>query len=121
MGPFDDLVSDVQEALAIEGLGGLDEVEVRETLTEICDQEVWGYHIFGACNPMFAAAALDTELPIGSFLPCNVVVHTSGDDDVVVHAVYPEQPVGVADNPELDPISADVRQGLEQVPESVAA
>ena len=119
--PFDDVVADVEEALAAEGFGVLCDIDVTGTFEQKLDKEFRDYRILGACIPPLAAEAIETELSLGALLPCNVVIYASDDGEVVVEAVDPERLVGIADNPALDSVAADVRERFDRVLESVAA
>lgn len=66
-----------------------------------------------------ARGTLDHELPLGALLPDNVVVYGTDDGGVGVSAVDPEALLSVADNPDLDPIAADVRERFRSVLDSL--
>lgn len=119
--PFDDVVAAVQDALAAEGFGVLCDIDVTATFEAKLDREFRDYRILGACIPPLAAEALESEPLLGALLPCNVIVSGADDGDVVVAAVDPERLVGMADNPDLDPVAAEVRERFERVLDSVAA
>jgi uncharacterized protein (DUF302 family) len=120
-GSFEEVVADVEDALAAEGFGVLCDIDVTGTFEKKLDEEFRDYRILGACIPPLAAEALETELSLGALLPCNVVVYASDDGDVVVAAVDPEQLVGIAENPDLDSVAADVRERFDRVLDAVAA
>lgn len=52
---------------------------------------------------------------MGALLPCNVIVYKTEGGIVTVSAVDPDQLVGIANNPDLDPIAEDVSERLERV------
>lgn len=114
-GDFDEVVERTTAALEDEGFGVLCDVDVQATFAEKLDAEYRQYRILGACNPELAHEALEHELTLGALLPCNVVVYETDDGDVGVSAVDPEALLSVADNPDLDPIAADVRGRFESV------
>lgn len=118
--PFDDVVADVEGALAEEGFGILCDIDVRATLREKLDEEFRNYRILGACNPPLAHEALEEELELGALLPCNVVVYETDDGAVGVSAVDPGTMLSIVDNPDLDPIADEVRERLERVLGAVA-
>ena len=61
-------------ALKEQGFGVLRTIDVKETLKQKLDKDFRRYIILGACNPVLAHQALETELGIGVLLPCNVIV-----------------------------------------------
>ena len=118
-GEFDEVVDQAITLLEDEGFGVLCDVDVQATFRKKLDAEYRQYRILGACNPELARDALEHELTLGALLPCNVVVYETDDGGVGVSAVDPEALLSVADNPELDPIAADVRGRFETVLESL--
>lgn len=118
-GEFDDVVERTMAALEDEGFGILCDIDVQETFEKKLDEEFRQYRILGACNPGLAHEALGNELALGALLPCNVVVYETDDGDIGVSAVDPEALLSVAENPDLDPIAADVRGRFESVLESL--
>ena len=114
-GEFEDVVDRTTNALAEEGFGVLCDIDVRATFAEKLDQEFRQYRILGACNPELAYQGLEDEIELGALLPCNVIVYETDDGSIVVSAVDPGKLVGIADNPDLDPIAADVADRFERV------
>lgn len=120
-GDFDDVVEQTTSALSDEGFGILCDIDVKQTLKEKLDEEFRQYRILGACNPPLAHQALEEELQLGALLPCNVVVYETDDGTTGVSAVDPSVLLSVVDNPELDPIAADVRERFERVLDALPA
>jgi len=73
------------------------------------------YRILGACNPPFAYKALQTELHIGTMLPCNVVVMEKDDGKINVSAVDPEASMMAVGNTDLKPVASEIKKKLERV------
>ncbi len=105
----------VREALQAEGFGVLTEIDVSATLKDKIDVDFPPYEILGACNPPLAHQALQTEPDIGLLLPCNVVVRALPDGRTMVEALDPVEQLGVADNPDLPELAAEVRARMERV------
>jgi len=105
----------VTQALAGEGFGVLTEIDVAATLKKKLGLERPPYKILGACNPQFAARALEMEPQIGALLPCNVVVRQGADGKTVVEFMDPDAVLGLVGRPEMAPIAAEVRARLERV------
>lgn len=70
------------------------------------------YLILGACNPPLARQALDADRSIGLLLPCNVVVHTEGDE-VVVQAIDPAVMVTLAGVDATVPVADEAGRRLD--------
>jgi uncharacterized protein (DUF302 family) len=118
-GEFDEVVERTTDALADEGFGVLCDVDVRRTFEEKLGKEYRQYRILGACSPSLAHRALETDLKLGTLLPCNVVVYEAEDGTVGVSAVDPETLLSVVDTPELDGIATEVRERFVRVLDSL--
>jgi len=105
----------VTAALAKEGFGVLTEIDVAATLKKKLGIERPPYKILGACNPQFAARALEMEPQIGALLPCNVVVRQDAGGKTVVEFMDPDAVLGLVGRPEIAPIAAEVRARLVRV------
>jgi len=108
-------VQAVTQALAGEGFGVLTEIDVAATLKKKLGLERPPYRILGACNPEFAARALEAEPQIGALLPCNVVVRQGADGKTVVEFMDPDAVLGLVGRPEMAPIAAEVKARLVRV------
>jgi len=108
-------VQAVTQALAGEGFGVLTEIDVAATLKKKLGLERPPYKILGACNPQFAARALEMEPQIGALLPCNVVVRQGADGKTVVEFMDPDAVLGLVGRTEVAPIAAEVRARLVRV------
>jgi uncharacterized protein (DUF302 family) len=111
---FDQAVAAVTQALAKEGFGILTEIDVQATLKKKLGLERPPYKILGACNPQFAAKALEAEPQIGALLPCNVVVREDAGK-TVVEFMDPDAVLKLVDRPEIGTIAAEVRSRLQRV------
>jgi uncharacterized protein (DUF302 family) len=109
----------VRHELKAEGFGVLCEIDVQATLKEKLGVEGEPYLILGACNPPLAHRALAAEPELGALLPCNLVVYTR-DGETHIAAIDPERMLAIVDNPDLQPIAAEVRKRLAVVVERAA-
>ncbi len=116
---FDETVVKVTEELKSEGFGVLTEIDVKETLKKKIDVDFRKYKILGACNPHFAHKALQAEPHIGVFLPCNVIVQETGENEVEVSAVDPIASMSSVENDGLSGIAGEVRSKLQKVIENI--
>jgi len=112
---FEQATEAVTQALAKEGFGVLTEIDVAATLKKKLGLERPPYKILGACNPQFAARALEMEPQIGALLPCNVVVRQGADGKTVVEFMDPDAVLGLVGRPEVAPIAAEVKARLVRV------
>jgi len=112
---FDQAVAAVTQALAKEGFGVLTEIDVQATLKKKLGIERAPYRILGACNPQFAAQALEAEPQIGALLPCNVVVRQDAAGATLVEFMDPDAVLQLVQRPEVGKIAAEVRARLELV------
>ncbi len=110
----------VRQALGAEGFGVLTEIDVQATLKKKLGVERKPYLILGACNPTLAHKALETEPPIGVFLPCNVDVFEGDDGAVYVQTPKPTMMFGLVGNPDVRPIAEEVDAKLRRVLDAVA-
>ena len=117
---FAEAVARVRDELQTAGFGVLCEIDVQATLKQKLGVEGEPYLILGACNPPLAHQALSAEPELGALLPCNVVVYTRANETRIA-AIDPERMLSIVDNPNLQPIAAEVRQRLSTVVERAAA
>ena len=111
---FERAVDAVTQALAKEGFGVLTEIDVAATLKKKLGIERPPYKILGACNPQFAARALEAEPQIGALLPCNVVVREEGGR-TRVEFMDPDAVLSLVQRPEIGAVAAEVRSRLQRV------
>ena len=81
---FDAVVARTRAALADQGFGVLCDIDVKTTLKKKIDADIDDYLILGACNPHMAKKALEIEPRVGTMLPCNVILRSTGDGAVEV-------------------------------------
>jgi uncharacterized protein (DUF302 family) len=111
---FEQALGAVTQALAKEGFGVLTEIDVQATLKKKLNLDRPPYKILGACNPQFAAKALEAEPQIGALLPCNVVVREEGGK-TIVEFMDPDAVLKLVERAEIGAVAAEVRQRLQRV------
>lgn len=112
---YEEAFTRVPEALKAQGFGVITQIDMRETLKSKIGVDFRRYHIFGACNPSFAHAALKQDARVGVLLPCNVVLYEADDGKAVVGAIDPMQTLGAEAGTELAKVAAEVGKRLELV------
>jgi uncharacterized protein (DUF302 family) len=116
--PFDEVVTEVREALAGQGFGVVSEIDMQATLRAKLGVEIDRQLILGACNPAYAYRALQAEPSIGLLLPCNVVIRGTGSS-TVVEMINPQTLVQVTENLDMQQIATDVTERLRAAMESL--
>ncbi len=112
---FGSAIEKVTAALKEEGFGVLTEIDIKATMKEKLDVDMYNYKILGACNPQFAYKALQAEDKIGTMLPCNVIVQEKVAGSVEVSAVDPTSSMQAIENESLADIAGEVREKLRKV------
>ena len=79
----------VRKALGDRGFGVLTEIDVAATLKEKIGVDRAPMKILGACNPLLAHKALESDPDLALVLPCNVVLEQVDGNRTVVKAVDP--------------------------------
>ena len=87
--PYAEALPRVRDALAEQGFGVLTEIDVKATMKAKLNADMEDYVIFGACNPVLAHQALETDRSIGLLLPCNVVVRAATTTETRVEILDP--------------------------------
>ncbi len=112
---YEDAIPKVTEALKQEGFGILTQIDVAATLKQKLDKSFRKYVILGSCNPLLAYQALTSEIEIGLFLPCNVLVYEGDDGKTVVSAQDPIVTLGIVKNEAVMPVAKEAKDRLERV------
>ena len=112
---FDAAIAKVTEDLQTEGFGVLSDIDVAAKLKEKIGEDMPRYRILGACNPVLAHKAISAVPDIGLLLPCNVLVREEEDGAVNVSFMDPKSVMSLVENPEVEPLAAEVKARLERV------
>ena len=83
---MDEAIERVTAALGAEGFGVLTRIDVDKTFQAKLGVEIAPYVILGACSPGLAQQALQVDPGLGLLMPCNVVVATQPNGDIVLSA-----------------------------------
>ena len=110
---FESVEVKAREMLAEQGFGVLTEVNVKNTLKEKLDIDFGKYQILGACNPSLAFEALSSELGVGLFMPCNVVVWENEDKSTTVASIDAKTMSDLIQNDQIDALAERVNALLK--------
>ena len=110
---FESVEAKAREMLAEQGFGVLTEVNVKNTLKEKLDIDFGKYQILGACNPPVAFEALSSELGVGLFMPCNVVVWENEDKSTTVASIDAKTMSDLIQNDQIDALAERVNSLLK--------
>jgi uncharacterized protein (DUF302 family) len=116
---FESIVERTRAALAAKGFGVLTEIDVKATMKKKIDTEMDNYLILGACNPGMANEAIKIEPRVGAMLPCNVIVRSQPDGEVMVSAIDPVASMQAIPNATLQSVAGKVRDMLKEVVEHI--
>ena len=116
---FDEAIEKVSNELQKEGFGVLSDIDVAAKMKEKLDKDMPRYRILGACNPALAYQAISAVEDIGLLLPCNVLVRESDEGHVHVSFMDPASVLSLVDDPNVEPLAADVKARLERVAASL--
>lgn len=117
---FESAVTKTKDALADHGFGIVSEIDLAATIQKKLGIEHDPYLILGACNPGFANTAVSRVPSIGVLLPCNVVVRTGADDDVIVDFMDPAAVLDLVGEEGIHDIADEVRTRLEMTRDAIA-
>ncbi len=112
--PFEAAVTKVTQELAKEGFGVLTDIDVSATMKQKLGRQMSPYRILGACNPPYAAQAIDAEPSIGLLMPCNVVVRQDAAG-VQVELLDPIALFELTERADVAPLAREVRARLDRV------
>ena len=110
---FESVEAKAREMLAEQGFGVLTEVNVKNTLKEKLDIDFGKYQILGACNPPLAFEALSSELGVGLFMPCNVVVWENEDKSTTVASIDAKTMSDLIQNDQINALAERVNALLK--------
>lgn len=116
---FESVVERTRAALSDKGFGVLTEIDVKATMKKKIDAELDNYLILGACNPGMANEAIKIEARVGAMLPCNVIVRSTRDNEVMVSAIDPVASMQAIPNDELHAVAGKVRDMLREAVEAI--
>ena len=108
---FSQAVSDLKQALGQVKFGVLWELDVPAKLKEKGVEYQGPFRILEVCNPHHAKKALETNIRVGYFLPCKMVVYQE-NGRTRMGMVRPSMLVDMLGDKELHSFAAEVEKGL---------
>jgi len=72
------------------------------------------FYVYEVCNPVAAKKVLDTNVRIGTALPCRVTIYTDGGD-VVLETMKPTTMLAMFGEPTLEGTALDVETAIESI------
>ena len=70
------------------------------------------FYVYEVCNPVAAKKVLDTNVRIGTALPCRVTIYTDGGD-VVLETLKPTAVLAMFGEPSLDGTAREIESAIE--------
>jgi len=72
------------------------------------------FYVYEVCNPVAAKKVLDTNVRIGTALPCRVTIYTDGGD-VVIETMKPTTMLAMFGEPTLEGTALEVEAAIESI------
>lgn len=116
----DEALERIKAALQERKFGVLWHLNVPATLQEKGQDFTTPFHILEVCNPGHAKRALETNLEVGFFLPCKVVVYEK-DGETRVGMLRPEMIIGLLGEERLADLATEVEGVIGDAIRSLAA
>ncbi len=76
-------------------------------------------YVYEVCNPGAAKKVLDTNVKIGSALPCRVTIYTDGQE-VVLETIRPTVALSMFNEPSLAGTAQEVESAIEAIMKDAA-
>lgn len=70
------------------------------------------FYVYEVCNPVASKKVLDTNVRIGTALPCRVTIYTDGGD-VVLETLKPTAMLAMFGEPSLDGTAREIESAIE--------
>ncbi|MFA6147660.1 MAG: DUF302 domain-containing protein [bacterium] len=77
------------------------------------------FYVYEVCNPVAAKKVLDTNVRIGTALPCRVTIYTDGGE-VVLETLKPTAMVSMFGEPTLEGTAREIETAIESIMKEAA-
>ena len=95
---FEDTEHKIRDALMDVGFGILTEINMKDAFKEKLNLEYKNYKILGACNPILAHNAIESEILIGILMPCNILLIDNENQSTKIVFPYAKSLLEVTEN-----------------------
>lgn len=109
---FDQVLSDLRASVASVSFGVLWELNMRDKLHEKGLEFAGNIQILEVCNPKQAKRALETQIEVGAFLPCKLIVYEK-EGKVHLGLPRPTELIGLIGHSELQEVASEVEAALK--------
>ena len=116
---LDTVIDDTTAALADQGFGILNTIDIQATMKAKLNKDERPYVILGACHPQMAHQALSFLPSIGALLPCNVVISENDDQSISVSIIDPVPLFSILGRTDMDHIALEVQRSLSAAVEAL--
>jgi uncharacterized protein (DUF302 family) len=108
-----------EEAAAENRFSVLGAHDVGERLRSKGLQFARKFYVYEVCNPVAAKKVLDTNVRIGTALPCRVSIYTDGGE-VVLETLKPTAMLAMFGEPTLDGTAREIEAAIEAMMNAAA-
>lgn len=116
--PFEEAGSSLKRSLEANKFGVLWELDFKDKLKEKGLEFESHFKIFEVCNPAQAKRVLDTQIEVGYFLPCKIVLYEK-DGTTYIGMMKPTELIDMLGKEELSEVAKEVEEVLVQAINSV--
>jgi len=113
--PFDEAITQVQQAIQAEGLGVVSDVDVQAIIRSKLHEEIAPWRMLGACAPALAKRVMEAQPEAAALLPCTVVVREVKPGLTGVTFMDPEAVLALTESPEVVEVAREARAIIERV------
>jgi uncharacterized protein (DUF302 family) len=115
---FEEAVESLKKSLEENKFGVLWELNFKDKLQEKGLDFQTNFKIFEVCNPVQAREVLSTNIEVGYFLPCKLVVYEK-NNGTFVGMMRPINMIAMLGNDELISVAQNVEETLKKAIDSV--
>ena len=116
---FEEARNYIEEQLKEYGFGIVSEIDMDQKFRQKLNVDFRRYKILGACSPMHAYTAVQSEEHIGLMLPCNVVIQEKIKGKTLVSVIDPVASMQAIENPQLRDTARDIQSKLKMFLETL--